>query len=63
MGEEKGRAMGMPVDKFVDATYNGLVTGRDQIVIGAVGPADAFNEIVDKRRTAFENLANLMRGH
>lgn len=63
MGKEKGRAMGMPVDKFVDETYNGLVSGRDQIVIGAIGPVDTFNEIIDKRRTAFENLAKAMRGN
>ena len=58
---ERGRAFGMPVDQFTDEAYKGLFEGKDQIVIGAVGPADAFNEIIDKRREAFENLAKLMR--
>ena len=58
---ERGRAFGMPVDQFTDEAYKGLCEGKDQIVIGAVGPADAFNEIIDKRREAFENLAKLMR--
>jgi hypothetical protein len=63
MGEEKGRALGMPVDKFIDEAYKGLVSGNDQIIIGAVGPADVFNEIVDKRREAFDNLTKMMRSH
>ncbi|KIX04647.1 uncharacterized protein Z518_05517 [Rhinocladiella mackenziei CBS 650.93] len=62
MGEEQGRELGMPVDAFTDAAYKGLASGSDQIVIGSVGPANTFNEIIDKRRTAFENLAKLMRG-
>jgi hypothetical protein len=63
MGVEAGRKLGMPLDKFTDAAYEGLVSGNDQIVIGAVGPAETFNEIIDKRRTAFTNLANMMRSH
>ena len=62
MGSETGRQLGMPVDKFTDAAYEGLASGKDQIVIGAIGPAETFNEIVDKRRLAFENLSKLMRG-
>ncbi len=31
-------------------------------MVGAIGPADTFNEIIDKRRVAFENLAKMMRG-
>ena len=58
---ERGRAFGMPVDQFTDEAYKGLSEGMDQIVIGAIGPADTFKEIVDKRREAFENLAKLMR--
>ena len=53
--------MGMPLDAFTDVAYKGLVSGRDQIIIGAIGPADTFNEIIDKRRTAFENLAKTLR--
>ncbi|KAK6376193.1 hypothetical protein LTS17_007444 [Exophiala oligosperma] len=63
MGEEKGRNMGMPVDKFTDAAYKGLASGEDQIIIGTVGPEETFHDIVDKRRAAFENLAKLIRLH
>lgn len=63
MGEEAGRKMGMPLQQFTDQAYEGIVAGKDQIIIGSVGPAEVFNEIIDKRRVAFENLAGLMRGH
>lgn len=62
MDPERGRKLGMPVDAFTDVAYEGLASGKDQIVIGSIGPADTFNEIVDKRRTAFENFAKLLRG-
>lgn len=62
MDKERGRQLGMPVGAFTDEAYKGLVSGRDQIIIGSVGPADTFHEIIDKRMTAFENLAKVMRG-
>jgi len=43
--------------------YKGLLSGSDQIVIGVVGPADVFSDIVDKRRDAFDNLTKMMRSH
>ena len=58
---ERGRTFSMPVDQFTDEAHKGLLEGKDQIVIGALVPADTFNEIVDKRREAFENLAKLTR--
>ncbi|KAJ5261283.1 hypothetical protein N7478_011878 [Penicillium angulare] len=61
LGEEKGRAFGMPLDQFTDAAHKDLLAGQDQIIIGAIGPADIFKEIVDKRRQGFENLAAHMR--
>ncbi|CAD6581187.1 MAG: hypothetical protein ASARMPREDX12_000385 [Alectoria sarmentosa] len=62
MGHGSGRKLGMPVDAFVDETYKGLASGSDQVIVGSVGPPDTFNEIVDKRRNAFQNLAKLVRG-
>ena len=59
---ESGQQLGMPVDAFTDEAYKGLASGSDQIIIGAIGPTDTFNQIIDKRRTAFENLAMMMRG-
>ena len=61
MGDEKGRQLGMPMGPFVDETYKGLVSGKDQIIVGSIGPADTFNEIVDNRRNAFQNLAKMIR--
>ena len=49
-------------DAFVNEAYKGLVSGRDRICIGSIGTAYAFNEIVDKKRNAFQNLAKTMRG-
>ena len=53
--------MGMPVGKFTDEAHKGLLDGKDQIIIGSIGPADTFHDIVDKRRSAFENLAKMLR--
>ena len=61
MGED-GKQLGMPLGAFTDLAYKGLASGSDQVVIGTIGPADTFNEIIDKRRTAFENLAKMIRG-
>lgn len=62
MGEEAGRNLGMPLDAFIEQAYQGLAEGKDQIIIGSIGPAEIFNEIVNKRRTAFGNLSKMMRG-
>ena len=53
----------MPLDKFCDEAYNGLASGKDQVVIGSIGPPDKFMDIVDKRRGTFEFLAKMLRSH
>jgi len=63
MGVDRGRSLGMPLDKFCNEAYDGLASGKDQVVIGSIGPQDKFMEIVDKRRGTFEFLANMMRSH
>ena len=63
MGEERGRAIGMPLNEFCDQVYDGLVRGEDQIVIGSVGPRDKFMNVVDGRRSIFEFLAEMMRSN
>lgn len=62
MGLETGRNLGMPLDVFTEQAYKGLAEGKDQIVIGSIGPSETFNDIIDKRRTAFANLSKMMRG-
>ncbi|KAL8749058.1 MAG: hypothetical protein Q9184_006954 [Pyrenodesmia sp. 2 TL-2023] len=61
MGEDKGRALGMPLETFTDEAYKGLEAGKDQIVIGSIGPPEVFHDIVDKRRGAAESLHAMMK--
>ena len=63
MGEERGRALGMSLEKFCNEAYDGLAKGQDQVVIGSIGPKDKFMDVVAKRRQIFEFLAKLMRSH
>lgn len=61
MGEQVGRNVGMPLDQFVNEAFEGFQAGRDQIIVGSIGPAEVFHEIVDKRRKVFDQLAQMMR--
>jgi short-subunit dehydrogenase involved in D-alanine esterification of teichoic acids len=63
MGEEKGRALGMPLAEFCDKAYVGLSEGSDQVIIGSIGPQEQFMDIVNKRRGVFEFLAKMIRSH
>ncbi|KAL8939314.1 MAG: hypothetical protein Q9211_002794 [Gyalolechia sp. 1 TL-2023] len=63
MGQEKGRALGMPLDEFCDQAYEGLAKGQDQVIIGSIGPQENFMDVVNKRRGAFDFLAKMMRSH
>ena len=65
MGEEAGRNLGMPIDRFTDLALAGLREGKDQVVIGALWgePDGTLDDIINKRRTAFEGLAATMRKH
>jgi len=63
MGEEKGRALGMPLAEFCDKACAGLAEGSDQVIIGSIGPQEQFMDIVNKRRGVFEFLAKMMRSH
>ncbi|MCJ1308573.1 hypothetical protein MMC25_002226 [Agyrium rufum] len=62
IGEERGRAIGMPLKDFVEVAYKGLAAGSDQIIVGSIGPEDHFNDIITKRRAAFDGLSKMMRG-
>ena len=61
MGAETGRELGMPVDAFIEEAYTALQRGEDQIVIGAVGAADDFHAIIDKRRVGAEKLYEMIK--
>jgi hypothetical protein len=62
MGEEVGRKVGMPLDAFTEEAYNGLAAGNDTTFVGAIGPAETFYDIVEKRRSIFNFLAKALRG-
>jgi hypothetical protein len=67
MGEH-GRKMGMPLNEFVEQAYEHLCNGKDQIIVGTVGPAgvggpaEMFFEVIDKRRKVFEWLSKALLG-
>lgn len=61
MGEE-GRKVGMPLERFTDEAFQGLVEGKDEIIVGGIGPRDVFLDIVDKRRAAATQLAKMLLG-
>lgn len=62
MGVEVGRKVGMPLDAFTEEAYQGLAAGNEDVYVGSVGPAEAFHEVVTKRRAVVQAFAKLMRG-
>ncbi|KAL8709218.1 MAG: hypothetical protein Q9220_005960 [cf. Caloplaca sp. 1 TL-2023] len=58
---DRGRSMGMPLDAFTNEAYASLASGKDQIIIGAIGDAGTFNEMVDKRRAATEKFHDFLQ--
>ncbi|KFY00243.1 hypothetical protein V490_01426 [Pseudogymnoascus sp. VKM F-3557] len=64
MGVEVGRNLGMPLDKFTEDAYQGLLTGEDTIAVGAImlpGAKETIADIVTKRRSMFTALSDLIR--
>jgi hypothetical protein len=64
MGVEVGRNLGMSLDQFTEEAYQGLLSGEDTFAVGAImipGAKEAMADIVAKRRTIFNSLAELIR--
>ena len=65
---DRGRSLGMPLDEFTDKAYEGMMAGKDHVIIGTVGPAgpggqaEMYLEVVEKRRSVFEWLSKMMLG-
>ena len=65
---DRGRSLGMPLDEFTDKAYEGMMAGKDHIIIGTVGPAgpgspaEMYLEVVEQRRSVFEWLSKMMLG-
>ncbi|KFY25418.1 hypothetical protein V493_04671 [Pseudogymnoascus sp. VKM F-4281 (FW-2241)] len=57
MGVEVGRNFGMPLESFIEAAYQGLLSGDDTIAVGAVpGAMEVMTDIVAKR--LFDDWSN-----
>jgi hypothetical protein len=58
----------MPLDEFSEKTYQELMTGNDQIIIGTVGRpgpdgrTEDYLDIVNRRRSVFEWLSKILKG-
>ncbi|KJZ72287.1 hypothetical protein HIM_08328 [Hirsutella minnesotensis 3608] len=63
MGEERGRALGMPVDEFVDQTFEQLSREKEEISIGAIGAVarEPYIALLETRRTMFETLSDVIQ--
>ncbi|KAF5863687.1 hypothetical protein ETB97_009620 [Aspergillus alliaceus] len=57
---EVGRNIGMPLDQFINEAFAQLQAGKDQAVIGHVADEKTFYEILNKRRSMFEDLTKFM---
>jgi hypothetical protein len=63
MGKDAGPKLGMPIDEFTEGAWKGLNSGNDEVLF--ISPAigkEVFEDILVKRRQAFEALALIMRG-
>lgn len=65
MGEERGRALGMPLKDFTEVAFKELIKGDDLIVVGSIAtePRETYMELVDKRRNIFNKLSGAMLSH
>ena len=65
MGPERGRAFGMPADEFAEQTYEKLVAGEDQVIIGKILGSDPklFSTMFESRQALFDDLSKLMWSH
>ncbi|KAI9713950.1 MAG: hypothetical protein M1820_000680 [Bogoriella megaspora] len=63
LGEERGRAMGMPVDQFTDEAYIALAAGREHIIVGTLAGTskEAFDEISAQRDRVFDRVTKILR--
>lgn len=61
MGEERGRAVGMPLEDFTNEAMDGLFSGKEQIYVGTIGDKNTFSKIVDTRLEAFDGFTKLLQ--
>lgn len=59
MGVERGRAFGMPADEFAEQTYEKLLTGENQVIIGNIPGSDPklYSTMMESRQAIFESMS------
>jgi hypothetical protein len=60
MGEEVGRAVGIPVDEFTEKAWAQLAAGSDHVIVGSFGPEEKYLGMVKQRRDTFESLSDMI---
>lgn len=65
MGEDRGRALGMPLKDFTEVAFKELLKGEELIIIGSIAtePRETYMDLVDKRRKIFNKLSGAMLSH
>ncbi|PKS08178.1 hypothetical protein jhhlp_005454 [Lomentospora prolificans] len=60
MGEDVGRALGMPIGEFIEQAWSQLAEGSEHVMVGGIPAEEPFKELANKRREAFELLSGVM---
>ena len=60
MGEDVGRALGMPIGEFIEQAWSQLADGSEHVMVGGIPAEEPFKELANKRREAFELLSGVM---
>ena len=51
----------MPLAQLCDKAYKSPASGKAQVIISSLGPRDILMDVLRKRRSAFEFLANTLK--
>ncbi|OCK77673.1 short-chain dehydrogenase/ reductase-like protein [Lepidopterella palustris CBS 459.81] len=57
---KNGRAIGMPLDEFIEESWEGLVRGEEQIAVGMA--ATAFNGFEALKQATFHKMNDMIKG-
>lgn len=70
MGEERGRALGMPVNVFTEQAYEGLCGGEETLIVGGLGMpgtdaakkmTEEFKEMEKLQQSAFGTMSQALK--
>nr|XP_036589881.1 short-chain dehydrogenase reductase family [Colletotrichum truncatum]KAF6801886.1 short-chain dehydrogenase reductase family [Colletotrichum truncatum] len=60
MGKERGRAIGMPVQSFVEEAFEQFLAGAEDVIVGSVGPEEQYLSLFKSRKEQADDFANLL---